>query len=227
MILVTAEHGGNAVPAGHAEMFRGADDLLASHRGWDPGTADLARALAEEFDAPCFVAQVTRLLVDLNRSPGHPRVFSEFTRALSPAERTRLLESYHTPHRARVEATVAREIAEGAPVLHLAIHSFTPVLSGEERRADLALLYDPRRPAEAELARGWIRALRERLPGWRVRRNYPYLGKADGLTTTLRRRFPDPAYLGIEIEVNQGSITAAGRFPDEVGAALVETLPEP
>ncbi|MEO8932838.1 MAG: N-formylglutamate amidohydrolase, partial [Xanthomarina sp.] len=32
--------------------------------------------------------------------------------------------------------------------------------------------------------------------------NYPYLGKADGFTSYLRKQFPKN-YLGIEIEVNQ------------------------
>ena len=45
----------------------------------------------------------------------------------------------------------------------------------------------------------------------RVRRNYPYRGDADGLTTTLRRRFPWQRYLGIEIEVNQKHVLAGGR----------------
>jgi hypothetical protein len=36
-----------------------------------------------------------------------------------------------------------------------------------------------------------------------VRRNYPYRGYADGLTTWLRKRYPDPAYAGIELEINQ------------------------
>jgi hypothetical protein len=33
--------------------------------------------------------------------------------------------------------------------------------------------------------------------------NYPYQGKADGFTTTLRRKWPADSYVGIEIEVNQ------------------------
>jgi hypothetical protein len=36
-----------------------------------------------------------------------------------------------------------------------------------------------------------------------VRRNYPYRGDADGLTTHLRKRYPDGRYTGVEIEVNQ------------------------
>lgn len=35
-----------------------------------------------------------------------------------------------------------------------------------------------------------------------VRFNYPYLGKADGFTTHLRKKFKDN-YIGIELEVNQ------------------------
>ena len=35
-----------------------------------------------------------------------------------------------------------------------------------------------------------------------VRHNYPYLGKMDGFTTYLRKKFPKN-YVGIEIEINQ------------------------
>jgi hypothetical protein len=37
----------------------------------------------------------------------------------------------------------------------------------------------------------------------RVRRNYPYLGRADGMATFLRKHFPEDSYLGIELEFNQ------------------------
>jgi hypothetical protein len=37
----------------------------------------------------------------------------------------------------------------------------------------------------------------------RVRRNYPYLGTADGLVSFLRKEFSSELYIGIEIELNQ------------------------
>jgi hypothetical protein len=43
-----------------------------------------------------------------------------------------------------------------------------------------------------------------------VRRNYPYRGAADGLTTSLRRKLNTPRYLGIEIEVNAGMLRETG-----------------
>jgi len=226
-VVVSCEHGGCAVPPEYAPLFRGRDALLRSHRGWDPGSALLAQGLATALRAPCFVAEVTRLLVDLNRSPHNPAVFSEVTGALPRGERDALIERYHRPHRSCVEQSVREALEQGVDVLHLGVHSFTPVLDGRERRTDLSLLYDPARLAERALADGWTRALTAALPGWRVRRNTPYKGASDGLTTTLRRSFPDPRYMGIEIEVNQRFVRADGSFPDTVLQALVETLPPP
>jgi predicted N-formylglutamate amidohydrolase len=222
--LVTCEHGGARVPAAHRALFAGAEALLASHRGWDPGAAPLARFLAGALRAPLHLATVTRLLVDLNRSAHNPRVFSERTRSLPRHRRMELLEAYHSPHRETVDGTVATLSAEKGTVVHLAVHTFTPVLNGKERGADVALLYDPARPAERDFCATWAGALAPWLPGLAVRRNQPYRGATDGLTTWLRSRHPDGRYLGVEIEVNQRLLEPGGRFPDRVGRALVGSL---
>jgi predicted N-formylglutamate amidohydrolase len=123
-----------------------------------------------------------------------------------------------------VEADVAEQVRRGRRVVHLGVHSFTPVLDGKVRRAELALLYDPRRPLERALCSAWADGLATALPHLAVRRNQPYRGASDGLTTWLRRRFPAEAYLGIEIEVNQRLLGPADRFPPEIGAALAACL---
>ena len=51
--------------------------------------------------------------------------------------------------------------------------------------------------------------IRAKAPDLRVRRNYPYVGYADGLTTYLRTRFAAKLYAGLEIEINQSEKTAA------------------
>jgi predicted N-formylglutamate amidohydrolase len=81
------------------------------------------------------------------------------------------------------------------------------VLNGERRDADIGLLYDPARSREARIGRAWQDALRASDNGWRVRRNYPYRGVADGLIPAHRRRFPASRYIGIEIEINQARLT--------------------
>jgi predicted N-formylglutamate amidohydrolase len=162
------------------------------------------------------------LLVDLNRSAHNPRVFSEWTRTLSRADRQTLLDRYHTPHRAAVDADVASLRAQGARVVHLAVHSFTPAMNGRVRGADVGLLYDPARAGERALVDAWTRALKERLPGMAVRRNQPYRGVSDGLTTWLRRRHGPRRYLGIEIEMNQRLMEGGGRFPSALMHALTD-----
>jgi predicted N-formylglutamate amidohydrolase len=67
----------------------------------------------------------------------------------------------------------------------------------------VGLLYDPRRATEKRFCLAWKRELEAADPRLEVRRNYPYRGYADGLTTHLRRGFPDARYSGVEIEVNQ------------------------
>jgi len=148
----------------------------------------------------------TRLLVDLNRSAGHPRVLSERTRRLPPDERARILARHHAPHRARVSDRIARNARAGTPTLHLAIHSFTPVLDGVARAVDVGLLYDPRRRPEAAFCARLSRELRRRAPGLRVRANRPYRGDSDGLTTWLRSLHPARRYLGVELEVSQALV---------------------
>jgi predicted N-formylglutamate amidohydrolase len=227
-LVVTAEHGGNRVPRPYRDLFRDAGPLLESHRGWDPGSLDLARRIADRLDAPLVSSTVTRLLVDLNRSAHNPRVFSEITRGLDRVDRQELLRRWHRPHRDAAERAVADALAGADRVVHLAIHTFTPELAGVVRRPDIALLYDPRRDGERELAARWVRLLRARVrAGARdrvVARNDPYRGAADGLTTALRRVHPDPAYVGIEIEVSQRHLGAGGRFPSWVADALTGTL---
>lgn len=211
VLLLSCEHGGPRVPAAFRALFHDAGSVLATHRGYDLGALTLARALARRTNAPLFATTVTRLLVDPNRSPRHPRVFSEFTRGLPPDGRRRLLERYHRPHRERVAGFVARRIAAGARVVHVGVHSFTPLWRGVRRSTDVGLLYDPRRRAEQRLAARWRAEIHRLAPELTVHRNQPYRGATDGLTTTLRRRHPGRGYLGIELEVNQRLL--AGESP--------------
>ena len=202
-LLVTCEHGGNRIPVRYRALFAPLRTALSSHRGYDPGALVVARDLAKAFDAELLYSTTSRLLVELNRSPGNPRLWSEAIRALPLEERKRILERHYKPYRNAVESRVSAAIANGDRVLHISSHSFTPRLDGVERTADLGLLYDPARARERAICLEWQRELRTTAPGLSVRRNYPYRGYDDGLTTHLRRLHPDARYAGIELEVNQ------------------------
>ncbi len=222
--VVTCEHGGNRIPARYRRAFADAGALLQTHRGYDAGALALAREFASRLAAPLFFSTTSRLLVDLNRSIGHPRLYSEATRGMPGKVRKEILEAYYLPYRNKIEAEVAEAIARGRRVIHVASHSFTPVLSGIARNADIGLLYDPARPGEVETCRRWQAQLGVLAPGLKVRRNYPYTGKSDGLTAWLRRRFPVEAYIGIELEINQKHVLEGGRHWRDVRECVIEAF---
>jgi predicted N-formylglutamate amidohydrolase len=223
-LVITCEHGGNRIPCLYRDLFHSHQALLDTHRGFDPGALSMARALATAFAAPLVASTVSRLLVDLNRSFGHASLHFEATRN-EPAEvRQRIVKHYYQPYRARAERLVRQAIADHGHVLHLSSHSFTPELNGKVRNADIGLLYDPTRPGEAELCERWKAALKVCAPDLRVRRNYPYAGKGDGLTAWFRQRLPPGAYVGIELEINQKHIIRAGRHWTELRKVIVESL---
>lgn len=180
--------------------------------------------LATAFDAPLVISTVSRLLVDLNRSIGHPQLFSPATRSAPAEVRARVVERYYRPYRTQVEGLVREAALRGRRVVHISSHSFTPVLNGSVRRADVGLLYDPARPGEAALCAQWKDSLAAAAPTLRVRRNYPYAGKSDGLTAHLRRTYSPNTYVGVELEVNQGIVLAGGRPWTALKYTLVDSL---
>ncbi len=223
-LVITCEHGGNRIPGPYRDLFHGHQALLETHRGFDHGALSMAKALAVALAAPLLVSTVSRLLVDLNRSAHHPRLHGEAIRKAPAAVRQRILKQHYQPYRARAERLVRQVIADHGRVIHLSSHSFTPELDGKVRTADIGLLYDPARPGEADLCERWKAALNTRAPALRVRRNYPYAGKGDGLTAWFRQRFPADTYVGIELEINQKHVIRGGRHWLALRKVIVESL---
>ena len=202
-LLITCEHATCFVPRSFKYLFANHGDILHSHRGWDPGTLEIGNVLSRRFGFPLFRTRVTRLLVEANRSIGHKRIFSVFSAGLDPKTKQFLLSEYYYSYRDAVESWILTRMTDRSNVLHLSLHSFTPILNRIPRSADIGLLYDPRRDSERFYCERLKASLAELLPNWRIRKNYPYLGRADGFTTSLRKIYSDDRYCGIELEVNQ------------------------
>lgn len=222
--LITCEHGGNRIPSRYQDLFRGREALLRTHRAYDVGALRVARELAAELSAPLVVSTVSRLLIELNRSPRHPRLYSEATRDAPADIKEEIFKRYYLPYRAKVETQIAQAAAGGARVIHISCHSFTPELDGKVRNADIGLLYDPARTPEASLCRRWQTALKVHAAALKTRMNYPYSGVSDGFTVYLRRRFPAHSYLGIELEINQKHVLARGQHWRRVRGAVIEAF---
>ncbi|MGZ3684803.1 MAG: N-formylglutamate amidohydrolase [Bdellovibrionota bacterium] len=194
--FLTCEHASNAIPPRYEPYFNAHAPLLKSHRGWDPGALPLAKLLAGELRAPLTSGTHSRLLVDLNRTEDNHGVFSEITRRLSGFERENLLARFHRPHWEKVFSELKRR----KNVIHVGVHSFTPVFHGHKRSTGIGLLYDPAKPMEDKFCRALQSTLRKLL-AVPVHRNLPYRGTGNGLISSLREQ-KLAGYVSVELEVN-------------------------
>jgi predicted N-formylglutamate amidohydrolase len=224
-LVVTCEHGGNNVPREYRSLFTGPlQDALTDHRGYDPGALKLAQTISSALSVPLMYTTVTRLLVDCNRSSGHRALHGPEVRNLPEEELAEIRALHYEPYREGVSETIGDLIRRRKRVLHISVHTFTPNLDGTDRTADIALLYDPAREEEKKCASALIREMRTAHHQLRIRRNYPYRGTSDGLTTALREQYTGDGYRGIELEVNQQ--LAAGNAADRamVSKIVVSSL---
>lgn len=228
-LIFSCEHGGNQIPAAWHHLFAGAEAAVDSHRGWDPGALECAKRLAAKLDRPLISSSTSRLLVDLNRSLHHRALFSAYSRLLPVTARQAIIRHYYLPYRSRLQQEVASLAKQRTFVLHLSIHSFTPVLNQIKRNADIGLLYDPQRGHERAFAlrlRDCLHALDCELS---IRRNYPYRGSADGVTTDLRKHYSPAHYAGLELEINQKYPLGSDRYvwrrlKNTITQALIKSL---
>ncbi|MBK7650759.1 MAG: N-formylglutamate amidohydrolase [Flammeovirgaceae bacterium] len=139
-VVFSCEHAGNNVPDEYAHLFQDEPEVLKTHRGWDPGAWTLAQFFSSSLNAPLQGCESTRLLIEANRSEGSPELFSMFSKKLLPEQKEKLYKEIYKPYRNQLQSTIE---ASKKPVLHLSIHSFTPIWNGEERMVDIGILFDP------------------------------------------------------------------------------------
>ncbi len=137
--LITADHASNAVPPDVGGGSLGiAEEDMARHIAWDPGSAGVAIGLGELLDAPVIMSNFSRLVIDPNRGEDDPTLLMKLydgtiipaNRHAGPEERERRLNAYYRPY----HGAVARLAARRDDTIYVAIHSFTRQLRGRERR---------------------------------------------------------------------------------------------
>lgn len=227
-VLLTCEHAGNMIPEEYDYLFFGEEEVLYTHEAIDFGALDGAKYFSSKLGIDLHYTSVSRLLVEANRATENPDIFSEFVRNESEEFKERILENYYWPHRSAVEELVRKATAKGQLVVHLAIHSFAPVIHGEVRRTDVGIQFDPSRRYESMFADQLQKNFQATNRNRKVHLNEPYPGTNDCLPRYLRQRFSPVEYVGIEVELNQkfflnGEPTVWDTLLEEVCEALSRT----
>lgn len=217
-IVLVCEHASNYVPP-HLDGLGLPPDKLVEHIAWDPGALGVAEKLSDMLDAPLVFANVSRLVLDINRQPDHPGSIvslSEATAipgnaALSDAERLVRCDAIYQPFHAALEDVVATRRHRSPWVI--SIHSFTPVYKGVARPWHVGILHNHDTRLSHHLLDGLSKD-----PGLIVGDNEPY-APTDGVYHTIERHTLRNGFAGAMIEIrndlisnNQGESDWANRF---------------
>lgn len=197
-IVITCEHAGNKIPKFLQDKLNIPQKVLKSHYAYDIGAFNVAKALSKKISPLFFFHLNTRLIIDYNRSENNKNLWSIYSNQLDPKIKNKLFSEYLL-YRKKIKDSIHKKIQKKHFVYHLAIHSFTPIMNQKIRKTEIGLLYDPKRYQEAQ----FCRKLKSKFSHhFKTHFNLPYRGTSDGLTTHLRKIFPNH-YAGIEIEINQ------------------------
>ena len=218
-LVISCEHAVNTVPPNYAHAFQEHPTVLDSGEAYDPGALTISQQLSQRLDCDLVHSEVTRLLIDCNRSLSHADCFSPFSRGLASREKQHLIDAYYSPFRDQTQRIIQSHLDRQQQVLHLSIHSVNPALKTQTNRTDLGLFYDSSRHGEQEVARLWRALLLRENPGYRIRKNYPYSGNKFSFPQTFRKHYSEQDYLGLEVEINQSLL----QEPSD-SSELIQTL---
>lgn len=189
--LFSCENATCAVPEAHRELFRGSEDVVASTEGWEPGSLNLAQAFAMKFRTPLVHGDVTRLLIDLEKTGGER--WSRFSLQLPEATRAKLVDRHERAFRTLLCQRIAEDLRRHAAVLHVMVHT-SPAIDGR------VLLETP---AEAPLAEIIAAAWRGQLRAAEVDALHVRGAEPTALEAFLQRDFPAAQYAQVRLSVSQ------------------------
>lgn len=200
ILILSCEHASQNIPdEWRALLGSQKDNRFAA---FDPFSQELTIEIAKALDCEYLLGNISRLLLDLNKSINHDHCFPEYIRHdLTESQKELLIHQYFNNYRDTFESLIQKHIPKNHQVLHLSIHTFNPIEKGVEHNAAIGLLYDPSRHAEKEVVRVLNELFIKRTP-YTVRLNYPRTGKSDNFTSSLRKIYDESNYLGIELECN-------------------------
>jgi predicted N-formylglutamate amidohydrolase len=144
--VLVCDHASNRVPRRMHNLGLNSRQL-ADHIGWDPGAADVARALSQLIDAPLVLSGYSRLVIDCNRPLHSPESIAEQSagvqvpgnRSLSAQDREHRITTFFQPYHQAIDQLL--DARRRQPTLLLSIHSFVAVLHGQQRPWHMAVAY--------------------------------------------------------------------------------------
>ena len=202
---------------------------LDTHIALDIGCEALSVALADRLDSVLVVAGFSRLVVDLNRPPGHPTsipltsdgIEIPGNQRLSERKRLSRIEEIFSPYHEAVSTEVQRACAQHPKAALISMHSFTPRMDGQWRPWHVGILWN----RDQRLSQPLLDSLR-RESGLCIGDNQPYDARAHlGYTVDAYADINNLAQVMIEVrqdllESDEGILRWAVLLSEHIKLAL-------
>ena len=156
-VLLVCDHASNRFPRSLGTM--GLDYLnRVSHIALDIGANAIAEALADNLGATAVLCQYSRLIVDCNRNLIDDSAFLKYSDGvdvpgnhnLQSSEKEKRVSEIYWPYHNAIKDQIVRLKKHGIDPVVISIHSFTPVINGNDREWEMGVLWD-KDPATAEI----------------------------------------------------------------------------
>jgi len=151
--LLICDHASRRIPISLGDMGLPTEEFNR-HIAYDIGAEAITRILSKSLDAVAVIAGYSRLVLDVNRPPGHPESIPEVSdgtrvpanQELSEAEMDRRVCALHDPYHEGVSHALGHLWNRGGAPALFSVHSFTPDYADEDRPWDVGVLWkhDPR-----------------------------------------------------------------------------------
>ena len=200
-VLLVCDHASNSFPRSLGTM--GLDYLnRVSHIALDIGAGAVAESLADNLGATAVLCQYSRLIVDCNRNLIDDSAFLKYSDGvnvpgnhdLQESEKEKRASEIYWPYHNSIKDQIVRLKKHGIDPVVISIHSFTPVINGNDREWEIGVLWD-KDPVTAEI---FLTRLVE--AGYLVGDNKPYSGKdPEDFTIDFHAESTGLQHVGIEI----------------------------
>lgn len=192
-LLFSCEHATCAVPEAWREVFRGEEETVASHEGWEPGSLNLAQGFSMKFRTPLIHGDVTRLLIDLEAN-GDAR-WSRFSKKLTDAQRGKLEDRHQRNYRDGLSNRVTEALKRDRTIIHVMIHTST---TDDEKVVLETLGGDEPSKRVADSWTSFLKQSPERLP-----LENRTIGSLPAASAMLLRMHGENAYVPLVLRVSQ------------------------
>lgn len=189
--LFSCEYATCAIPEAYRELFHGAEEIVTSPQGWDPGALNLAQSFSMRFRTPLVHGLHSRLLLDLD-AVGDAR-WSRFSTLLPDSTKQKLIDREAASYRETLRQRIAEDLRRHPSTLHLMVRT----VAGSDGQVVLETFADG--GLGESMANAWCHQLR--VAGLDVTHHSAVTGS--GLVTALAGLFPAERYGLLRIKVSQ------------------------